>query len=392
MNAKILVADESPTIHKIVAMAFENEGMIVEGISKGEHVLEYMVGFKPDIVLADIHLPGLDGYQLSRQIKEMDRFSSVRVVLLTSDFEDVDEEELKKSQADDTISKPFKSEEILKKVKLQLQAAELAEEPAETEEPEPAPDTETKGAEPAPESTDNDVIQTEFEDIINREAESKTDSNKHTLQEEEILVEAEAPAEEAEPVLEEESETFTAEIDDNEEREPESAPQENETGVPELADIPEEEFQPEIRPASANDDDLNAAFQTVLANPKEDVDDSSGEAQSLESGAKPNLIEETLSFMARHAVEEEPEITPIAESEEEQKPPNPSDSARPVLVDRIIAEHIDQVSSQLPEDTRQATPASFEQTVRDVLGEVAPKIIRQVIQEEIENIKKSREV
>ena len=47
-------------------MAFENEGMIVEGISKGEHVLEYMVGFKPDIVLADIHLPGLDGYQLSR--------------------------------------------------------------------------------------------------------------------------------------------------------------------------------------------------------------------------------------------------------------------------------------------------------------------------------------
>ncbi|MDH5761404.1 MAG: response regulator [Nitrospinota bacterium] len=392
MNAKILVADESPTIHKIVAMAFENEGMIVEGISKGEHVLEYMVGFKPDIVLADIHLPGIDGYQLSRQIKEMERFSSVRVVLLTSDFEDVDEEELKKSRADDTISKPFKSEEILKKVKLQLEAVESAEEPAETEEAEPSPEAETEEAKPAPEWADNDVIQNEFEDIVNRETESETDSNEQTLQEGEILEEDEAPAEETEPVLEEESETITAETDDNGERESESAHEESETGVPGLADIPEEEFQPEIRAASANDDDLDAAFQTVLADPKEDLDDSSGEAQPREPGAKPNLIEETLSFMARHAVEEEPEITPIVEPEEEQAPPSPGDSARPVLIDRIIAEHIDQVSSQLPKDKRQATPASFEQTVRDVLGEVAPKIIRQVIQEEIENIKKSREV
>ena len=83
MSAKILVADASPTIHKIVAMAFANEGIKVEGISKGEHVLEYMVDFQPDIVLADIHLPGINGYELSHQIKDMDRFASVRVILLT---------------------------------------------------------------------------------------------------------------------------------------------------------------------------------------------------------------------------------------------------------------------------------------------------------------------
>ena len=103
MSAKILVADESPTIHKIVAMAFENEGMTVEGISRGEHVLEYMVDFKPDVVLADIHLPGLDGYQLSQDIKDSGKFPATRVILLTSDFEDVDEVALKRSQADDTV-------------------------------------------------------------------------------------------------------------------------------------------------------------------------------------------------------------------------------------------------------------------------------------------------
>jgi DNA-binding response OmpR family regulator len=116
MSAKTLIADESPTIHKIVAMAFENEGITVEGIGQGNRVLEYMAEFQPDIVLADIHLPGTDGYELCRQIKSSS-FESVRVILLTSDFEDIDNGELEISRADDFISKPFKTEEILKIVK-----------------------------------------------------------------------------------------------------------------------------------------------------------------------------------------------------------------------------------------------------------------------------------
>ena len=52
MIKKILVADNSVTIQKIVAMAFEQEGAVVEGISKGKDALDKMKTFEPDIVLA----------------------------------------------------------------------------------------------------------------------------------------------------------------------------------------------------------------------------------------------------------------------------------------------------------------------------------------------------
>ena len=55
MIKKILVADNSITIQKIVAMAFEHEDAVVEGISKGKDALDKMKTFKPDIVLADIN-------------------------------------------------------------------------------------------------------------------------------------------------------------------------------------------------------------------------------------------------------------------------------------------------------------------------------------------------
>ena len=191
MSAKILVADESPTIHKIVAMAFEDEGITVEGISRGEHVMEYMVEYQPDIVLADIHLPGIDGYELCRQIKNFSSFGGVRVILLTSDFEDIDKMELDVSQADDFISKPFKTEEILKKVKSQLNI------------PEPEKEAQVKNAESPREPENNEVIQNEFEDIVNNPGESTSDPMKQFFDEDgnpqssidEIDLETHAPAE-----------------------------------------------------------------------------------------------------------------------------------------------------------------------------------------------------
>ena len=69
MTAKILVADDSITIQKIVAMAFENEDATVEGIGNGSDALARLKTFKPNIVLADINMPGLTGFELSREIK-----------------------------------------------------------------------------------------------------------------------------------------------------------------------------------------------------------------------------------------------------------------------------------------------------------------------------------
>ena len=379
MGAKILVADESPTIHKIVAMAFEEEGITVEGVSRGEHALEYMVGFQPDIVLADIHLPGIDGYELCRQIKNSPSTGAVRVILLTSDFEDIDKVELEISRADDFISKPFKTEEILKKVKSQLKL------------PEPEKEVQAKKAEPSPEPENNEVIVNEFKDIINQPKESTSDPVKQLFAEdeepkpsiEEIDLETDTPsAPKVEASREEKPQTAEKTKEDK------KPPQEDLkiTGVPPEIIADASALRAETRPVKVKPDDLSSAFQSVLSSPKSGMED----APKPKPGSKPNLIEETLSFMASQSIEEEPEITLLSETGAEKKPASTKSTVGSSLANRIIEEHLHYISGRIPEDARHDTPASFEKTVRKVLGEVAPKIIRKVIQKEIETIKKMK--
>lgn len=121
MTSKILVADDSITIQKIVAMAFENEDATVEGVSNGKDAFDKLKKFKPDIVLADVEMPGLNGFELSRKIKESAELSSISVLLLASDFEEFEEDLFRDSRADDHITKPFKSEDIVRKVNDLLQ-------------------------------------------------------------------------------------------------------------------------------------------------------------------------------------------------------------------------------------------------------------------------------
>ena len=73
---------------KIVAMAFENEDAVVEGASRAQEALDRMDFFKPDIVLADIDMKDLTGFDLSQKIKADSKFNTVKVLLLASDLED----------------------------------------------------------------------------------------------------------------------------------------------------------------------------------------------------------------------------------------------------------------------------------------------------------------
>ncbi len=357
MSAKILVADESPTIHKIVAMAFQHEGIKVEGISKGEHVLEYMVDFQPDLVLADIHLPGINGYELSHQIKGMDRFAAVRVILLTSDFEDINQAEMDISKADDYLSKPFKSDEIRQKVKSQLQILK----------PKPTPEVREETPAPETKAAENEVIRDEFDDIMNQESESPADLVEELFPQEEESAATEGPEEpQAEP------------------------PQMNQDAEEIMAPAPEEAFRSETRSIPVHDDVLNELFQSVIAAPDYGLEDADENAPQREPGSRPNLIEETLSLMARRHIEDEPVTAEEAASEE--APPEPADPSKNAVGNRVIAEHMEQVKARLPEEAmRGDASATLEKTVRELLGEIGPDIIRKVIQEEIEQIKKSEE-
>lgn len=123
MASRLLVADDSITIQKIVSMAFESEDMEVEGVGDGQEAFDRIAEFKPDIVLADVDMPGLDGFELSAKIKQTPETSGIKVLLLASDFEDFDEQRYQKCGADNHISKPFKSDDIVAMVKGLLESS-----------------------------------------------------------------------------------------------------------------------------------------------------------------------------------------------------------------------------------------------------------------------------
>ena len=123
MTFRLLVADDSITIQKIVSMAFEVEDAEVEGIGDGQEALDRISQFKPDIVLADVDMPGLDGFELSAKIKESPETSAIKVLLLASDFEEFDEQRYQSCGADNHISKPFKSDDIVAMVKSLLETS-----------------------------------------------------------------------------------------------------------------------------------------------------------------------------------------------------------------------------------------------------------------------------
>jgi CheY-like chemotaxis protein len=106
---KLLLADDSIAIQKVIDLTFTDEGMEVTTVGDGQDALEKLDQFKPDVVLADVFMPGVDGYELCKFIKQSERFAGVPVMLLIGTFEPFDEAEAKLAGADDVVTKPFQS-------------------------------------------------------------------------------------------------------------------------------------------------------------------------------------------------------------------------------------------------------------------------------------------
>jgi len=105
----LLLADDSVAIQKVIDLTFTDEGMQVITTGDGTAALEKLNHSKPDVVLADVFMPGVDGYELCKFIKQSERFRGVPVMLLVGSFEPFDEAQAKRAGADDVVTKPFQS-------------------------------------------------------------------------------------------------------------------------------------------------------------------------------------------------------------------------------------------------------------------------------------------
>jgi CheY-like chemotaxis protein len=107
---KLLLADDSPTVRKVVEMFFGEEGYEVVAVGGGEDALrELEAGRPPDVLLADVVMPGPDGYELCERVKRDSRLGRVPVVLLVGTFEPFNEAEARRVGADTVLTKPFQS-------------------------------------------------------------------------------------------------------------------------------------------------------------------------------------------------------------------------------------------------------------------------------------------
>jgi CheY-like chemotaxis protein len=117
MASRILLADDSITIQKVVNLTFADEGIEVVAVSNGEAAEKRLSEINPDLVLADIFMPGKNGYELCEYIKQSSQFSDVPVVLLVGAFEPFDQAEAKRVKADTHLTKPFESRVLVETVR-----------------------------------------------------------------------------------------------------------------------------------------------------------------------------------------------------------------------------------------------------------------------------------
>src|SRR4029077_15922041 len=93
----------------VVDLTFADEGVQVIAVNNGAEAIERLEEISPDIVLADVFMPGMTRYQVCEFIKQNERLKHIPVMLLVGSFEPFDEAEARRVGADDILTKPFQS-------------------------------------------------------------------------------------------------------------------------------------------------------------------------------------------------------------------------------------------------------------------------------------------
>ncbi|MBZ5495875.1 MAG: response regulator [Acidobacteriia bacterium] len=117
MATKLLLADDSVTIHKVVSLTFAAEDVTIDAVTDGNLAIEKAHADRPDIVLADVFMPGRNGYEVCAAIKSDPMLAGTPVVLLVGTFEPFDEQEATRVKCDAYLTKPFDTSELIQIVR-----------------------------------------------------------------------------------------------------------------------------------------------------------------------------------------------------------------------------------------------------------------------------------
>ena len=129
--ARLLIIDDTPVNLRLLIDMLRQQAYTVRGVSNGDMGLTIAAAQQPDLILLDIDMPEMDGYEVCRRLKASDATSEIPVVFLSALDQPLDKVKAFEVGGIDYISKPFRVEEVLARVRMHLDHAALARAVAE---------------------------------------------------------------------------------------------------------------------------------------------------------------------------------------------------------------------------------------------------------------------
>ena len=111
-TALILVAEDSPTVRKLVTLALKAQGFRVVQAQDGMDALEKLARYEVDLIITDLNMPNMDGYSLIRAIRENEHLKDVPIIVLSLEAKEEDKQRAFALGADSYLVKPFNARRV----------------------------------------------------------------------------------------------------------------------------------------------------------------------------------------------------------------------------------------------------------------------------------------
>lgn len=114
IDGTIMVVDDEPSIRKICTLYLKNKGLRVETLEQADDIVNSVTAQKPDVIVLDLNMPGMDGFAAAQQLKSCNSTADIPILVLSGRQELTDKwSAMVDCGADDYITKPFDPEELL---------------------------------------------------------------------------------------------------------------------------------------------------------------------------------------------------------------------------------------------------------------------------------------
>ncbi len=117
MSKTIMVVDDSPSVRQMMSFTLENAGYAVVEAEDGEDALKKLVGSTVNMIVTDLNMPNINGFELIRSIRSKSDHKYIPIVVLTTEYHESKKKKSKEAGATGWITKPFKPDQLLDVIK-----------------------------------------------------------------------------------------------------------------------------------------------------------------------------------------------------------------------------------------------------------------------------------